>query len=174
MFTNILSLLELRSVMIHALPLLYCRDTTAGETWHLAFIDSNGKNLISFNKIQFVLRLGNMPWEIIDWIYVQYMTLRLLVPVQQVITFTVAGLSSPVTRCFFSFLIACPSKWMLEICVMNSVCVYIHQNLLNSSSKCVGYLFVREYHPVLTGKNFIWWNYWRQLIFSGSNFWISF
>lgn len=125
MFTNFLSLLELRSVMIHALPLLYCRDTTAGETWHLAFTDSNGKNLISFNKIQFVLRLGNMPWEIIDRIYVQYMTLRLLVPVQQVITFTVAGLSSPVTRWVFFFFNSLSFKmnaW--DMCDELSMCIY--------------------------------------------------
>jgi len=62
---------------------------------------------------------------------------------------------------------------MLEIFVINYVCVNIHQYLWNSSSKCVGYLFVRV-SASPTGKNFIWWNYLWQLIFSGSKFWIPF
>lgn len=93
---------------------------------------------ISSASMKYSLYSGLGIWEIIDWIYVQYMTLRLLVPVQQVITFTVAGLSSPVTRCFFFFFNSLSFKmnaW--DMCDELCMCIYTSKFIKQFIQMCL-------------------------------------
>lgn len=159
-FTNVLRLLELRSVMKHASPLLHCRHTlswkTAGETFDIL------PSLAAVEKINFCKIKFTQAWEYsmrYDWLNFcsvydpqaisAYPTCYYI---HNDRTFFI------LTNFFFAILIAYPSKWMFEMCVMSCVHIYIYWYLWKSSSKCVGYVFVRGLSAAWTGKNFLWWN----------------
>lgn len=93
---------------------------------------------------------------------------------QHVITFKVTGLSSTVTRLiniFFNRLSFKINAW--NGCDELSTGIHTSKLMKLFIQLCQGSLCQRA-STSLTGKNVIWWNYLRQLIFSGSNFWISF
>lgn len=158
--------------MVDALTLLYRRDISSGKTAGrhtfdiLPSLTATEKISLASLKWSFHSDLGKFSlrharavtaFMFSMWTSGQHVT---------VFTILVTGLSSAVTRLIIFLIVILQNKclrwvWWTYINIYETVHPDVSGIPLSASTS-------------LTGKNVIWWNYLRQLIFSGSSFWISF